>query len=267
MDVDNFEKLSAVLENNKWPEAVNSTLICDPHSESDKEERGRGIIELMIEEDLKDLKFLDYGCGEGHCAYASSNYDTAKSVGYDIKEYEGWNNFEQKDNLIITSNWQEVKDNGPYDVVIIFDVIDHIEGEDPLDLLTKVHDLIPEGGKVYLRCHPWTSRHATHLYHDVNKAYLHLVFNEEELKKLVPESEFVEHNIGVTRPMNTYQEYIKNSGLKEIHRRDITEKVEPFFKIPKIAERIMKTTGHNKFPEFQLSLQFLDFILEKPKKD
>jgi len=267
IDVDSFEKLSVVLKNDKWPQAVNSALICDPHSENDKEERGRGIIELMIEEDLKNLKFLDYGCGEGHCAFASSNYETKLSVGYDIKEHENWRNFEQRDNLIITNNWHEISQKGPYDVVIIFDVIDHIEGEEPTDLLKKVYDVIPEGGKVYLRCHPWTSRHATHLYHDLNKAYIHLIFSEEELKKLVPKSQFAEHNIGVTRPVNTYKKYIEGSGLKEIHRRDITEKIEPFFKIPKIAERIMKATGHKEFPNFQLSIQFLDWILEKPKKD
>ena len=58
----------------RWPEAVNPNLICDINSDEDKSERGRGIIDILIEEDLKDLKFLDFGCGEGHCPAIATEY-------------------------------------------------------------------------------------------------------------------------------------------------------------------------------------------------
>lgn len=262
-DMNTFEQLKSALDSDEWPAAVNKNLICDPNSEEDKTERGRGIIELMIEEDLDGLKFLDYGCGEGHCAYLSSEYKTTKSVGYDIKKHDEWDNFDEKDNLVITDDIEKVKENGPYDVVTLFDVIDHT-ATDPVEVLSEVKSLLSENGKIYLRCHPNTSRHATHLYHDLNKAFVHLVFTPEELKSIIPESAFEQKNYGVKYPLMTYGKYIEESGLKEVNRRDVKENVEQFFKIPKISERILKNLGgFDAFPEFQMSMGFIDYILKK----
>ena len=260
-DYDGFEQLKKSLESSKWPEAVNPNLICDPNSEQDKIERGRGIIELMIEDDLKGLKFLDAGCGEGHCVSLSTEYGTQISVGFDIKTYDSWSNFKKKDNFHLTTDFEEVKKHGPYDVITIFDVIDHIKGMEPVTFLQACKSVLASNGKIYMRCHPFVSRHATHLYHELNKAYVHLVFSPEELKQLMPNSKYMEESIEVTRPMSTYGNFISDAGLKISNRRDITEKPEPFFKIPKIAERIMKHTKFDKFPEFQLSIQFIDYVL------
>lgn len=257
-----FEKLKELLEGDKWPDAVNKNLICDPDSEQDKIERGRGIVELMIEEDLNGLKVLDFGCGEGQCAMVSTDYGTSLSVGYDIKENENWAGM-QKPNLIMTTDWEQVKASGPYDVIILFDVLDHSTLEDPTTLLKKVNSVLSPQGKVYMRCHPWMSRHATHLYHDINKAYIHLVFTDEEIKELAPDSKFFEESVKVTKPLMTYAEHIGEAGLKAENRRDITEKAEAFFKVPLIADRITRNTGFNEFPEFQMSLQFLDYVLVK----
>ena len=260
-DYGNFDQLKVALQSDKWPEAVNPNLICDPHSEEDKKERARGVIELMIEEDMTDLKFLDFGCGEGHCADISTEYGTTTSVGYDIIESKHWGDIPQKDNLVLTKSWQSVKDNGPYNVVVLFDVIDHLKKQTGDQVLSLIKSVLADDGKIYMRCHPFTSRHATHLYHDLNKAYIHLVFTDEEIKELVPNSEFFEDSTRVIAPLRTYGEFIEKAGLKTINRRDITEKVEPFFKIPKIAERIMQRTNFKSFPEFQMGLQFIDYVL------
>ena len=261
-ELDSFDKLKEALASSKWPEAVNPNLICDPNSATDKTERGRGIIELMIEEDLKGLKVLDYGCGEGHCVHLATDYETELSVGFDIQANDQWDSL-KKDKVIFTTEFSKVQENGPYDIIILFDVIDHLKGEDPVDVLKKVKSILKDEGKIYLRCHPFMSRHATHLYHSLNKAYAHLVFSEEELKQIAPNMEHQEENIGVKFPLKTYHEYLSDAGLKSVNRRDINEKVEPFFKIPKIAERIMNNTGFGNFPEFQMSLQFIDFVLRK----
>lgn len=263
-DYGSFDALKKALQSDKWPEAVNPNLICDPNNDADKVERGRGIIELMIEEDLKGLKILDIGCGEGHTASISTEYGTTMSVGYDIVESERWAGFAaDKKNLLYTTDFEKVKEQGPFDVIVIFDVLDHIKGETPVALLEKAKSVLSDEGKIYMRCHPFTSRHATHLYHDINKAYVHLVFSDEELAELVPSSEHQEDSIRVIYPVKTYTEFVDQAGLKIGNRRDITERVEPFFKIPKIAERIMKNTQTTKFPDFQLTLQFIDFVLKK----
>ena len=261
--IDNHETIKEVLNSDKWPEAVNPHLICDPNSEEDKLERARGIIELMIEEDLKDLKFLDFGCGQGHCAHISKEYDATLSVGYDVEKQKTWESFEANDKTIFTENFDTVKENGPYDIILLFDFIDHLKISNPAQVLSEVKDFLSEKGRVYMRCHPSTSRHATHLYHDFNKAYVHLVFSKEELKELNVSSKFEEENNGPIHPIAGYGKFIKESGLKEVNRRDITESPEAFFKTPEISKRIMKNTGHDSFPEFQMSLQFIDYVLEK----
>ena len=261
-EMDDFESLKTALLSDKWPEAVNPNLICQPDSESDKMERGRGIVELMIEEDLKDLKVLDFGCGEGQCAYVSTEYSPKLVVGYDIKQSQTWTGY-SKENLLFTTNFQDVMDKGPYDVIVLFDVIDHAKNEDATSILKKAQSVLSDNGKIYMRCHPFTSRHATHLYHDINKAYIHLVFSPEEVKQLVPSSKYVEQNNGVTRPIASYSKFIESASLQVVTRRDIISKVEPFFKIPKLAERIIKHTQFDEFPEFQMSMDFLDYVLKK----
>lgn len=259
-DFGDFESLKKALFSDKWPEAVNPNLICSPDSESDKLERGRGIIELMIEEDIKDLKVLDFGCGEGQCTFVASEYEPKLAVGYDVKPSDKWATY-KNDKTLYTTNFDEVLLNGPYDVIILFDVIDHAKEEGAISILKKAKQALASNGKIYMRCHPFISRHGTHLYHDLNKAYIHLVFTPEELQKIVSNSKFAEDSIGVTAPINTYQNFIESASLKISTRRDITSKVEPFFKIPKIADRIIKSTKFTHLPEFQMGMDFLDYVL------
>lgn len=254
-----FKTLREAVQSDEWPSAVNPMLICDPDSLTDIEDRAKGIIELLITEDLIEKKFLDYGCGNGATVNAATEYKTSLSIGYDIENQ----NWQSKNGSILTSNWLEVEQNKPYDIILLFDVIDHLSGESPTDVLKKIKNVLSENGKIYMRCHPWTSRHGTHLYHNLNKAYLHLIFSPEELQALLPESKNAEPNICVTYPIKTYTSYIEEAGLKIVNRKNTTETVEEFFKEPKIAKRIMNKTKFENFPEFQMSLQFVDFILSK----
>lgn len=257
--LDTFEQLKKALESDRWPEAVNSALICDPELEAEKIQRGRGILELMVEENLSGLKFLDYGCDEGFTAnYAAEK--KAFTVGYDPA---GRFKFTNRENLTLTTSYADVVNAGPYDVILLFDVLDHLKGEDPITVLKKAASVLKDTGKIYVRTHPFTARHATHLYHELNKAYLHLVFTPLELAQLVPNSKYMETSVGVTRPIATYRDWIDNSGLRVLNRKETRETVEPFFKIPKIADRIMRSVKADSFPEYQMSLQFLDFTLAK----
>ena len=258
-----YESLKEIVLSNKWPEAVNPNLICDPQAETDKQDRGRGIIELMIEEDLKGLRFLDFGCGEGHCAGLAKEYNPLMAVGYDVKSHPTWDTFPFGENLRFTTDIQEVESLGPYNVILMFDVIDHLTASDPVTVLSKARGLLADNGKIYMRCHPFTSRHATHLYHTLNKAYLHLIFTENELADLVPDCPYKETSARVIYPIKTYNDIIEKSSLKIINKRDITEQPETFFKAPNISERIVKNTKMGQFPEFQMSLQFVDYVLGK----
>lgn len=261
-DTDDFEKLKKALLSERWPEAVNKNWICNPNSNTDKTERGRGVIEKLIDQSLTNKKFLDFGCGEGHSVASAVEKQAAIAVGYDLVA-QNWDQWKTIPAITLTTDIQEAAKHGPYDVILLFDVIDHIKGTDPTSLLKQARELLADDGKIYIRFHPYTSKHATHLYHDLNKAYVHLVFTDEELKKIIPQSKYEEPNIGVVYPLITYSKYIKDADLKIVLKKEETDAVEPFFKIPKIAKRIMERTKTREFPEFQLSLNFIDMVVSK----
>lgn len=260
VELETFENLKKVLLSDKWPNAVNPALICNPDSDVDKQERGSGVIELLIEDTFDKMeKFLDFGCGEGHCAVAAAKILDCKSVvGYDSQNF----NWPSLEHVKFTNSFEEVSQLGPYNAILLFDVLDHINNnEGAVEVLKKAASVLVPQGNIYIRVHPWISRHGTHLYHKLNKAFAHLVFTEEELKQLTDYNP--EPNIKVIYPLKTYSDFFKDAGLKIVYDRKTTQEVEAFFKAPKISERIIKNTGMNAFPEFQMSLGFIDYVLTK----
>lgn len=125
--------------------------------------------------------------------------------------------------------------------------------------------LAPEG-KIYLRCHPWSGRHGGHLYRKINKAFVHLILRDDELKDLDIQTD--DFNNKIIYPLFAYGKAIENAGLKikesEIERQD----VESFFQeTPLVKKRIMdlfetETWSNEDKPGFQLSLCFVDYVLE-----
>ncbi len=256
-----FDELSKLFMSEEWPVASHFSNICDPNSEAQKKDRALGIFDLFIEEDIAGKNFLDLGCGEGHCVKVATENSAKSSVGYDIEAHQYWTTIDQNTGYC-TTDFEKVQSKAPYDVILIFDVIDHLINTKPVNFLVNARNLLKDDGRLYLRCHPFTSRTATHLFTTVNKAYPHLVFTPEELAKMIPEAKPI-FNIGIKFPMVEYEEIITAAGFKIISRKEITQKVEPFFAKPAIANRIMKTLGSKNIPEYQMSLQFISYVLAK----
>lgn len=253
----NREEIMKMLNDPAWPPAVDLRLICDPNSENDKIIRAAGILELVIKENLYNKKFLDYGCGEGHCVKLINEYGCKLALGYDIKAYPGWKQYH-------TTDFNFIKNNAPYDTILLFDVLDHLIGESPVDVLKKLKDILSENGTIYVRVHPFCSRHAFHNYHSLNKAYVHLVLPLEDIQKLCQDDPYVDFNhSGVVFPKSKYEAMFKEAGLKVKHTNVIREEVEPFFKEGLIGKFIQPHFKMNHFPEYQLSIQFIDYALVK----
>jgi 2-polyprenyl-3-methyl-5-hydroxy-6-metoxy-1,4-benzoquinol methylase len=145
-----FENLKELLISSEWPESVLDFQIVDENSEQEKMDRAEGVIDILIQEDLKDKKFLDFGCGEGHMAkYASTQ--CLLSVGYDIAEPK-MNSFaweKKENNFLLTKNYESVVKNGHYDVILIYDVIDHTATiNEQLAILRKASELLSADGKI-----------------------------------------------------------------------------------------------------------------------
>jgi 2-polyprenyl-3-methyl-5-hydroxy-6-metoxy-1,4-benzoquinol methylase len=261
-------ELRMLLNSSIWPVAVDKDSLCPEDLES-KIDRAKMILDSFVKEDIKDKRVLDFGYGEGHLAYVVS--ETAKFVvGYDL---ELTNKDFSRENLYFTANWNDVLINQPYDLVIVYDVLDH--ADDPTEVLLKLKKL---NAKILMRCHPWTSRHGTHLYKTLNKAYAHLVFSEKEIKnfglKEIKTNKFI-------HPLKKYRELIEGAGLNILNEdASLIHEVEPFFtnrydpKISANRENVAKRikdhwkespnpdlASGDKFPFEDMQLQFVDYIL------
>lgn len=251
-----FEELKTLLYSETWPEAILPEFICDIHSESDKLERAEGILDHLIDQPLSNVKFLDYGCGEGHTIKKLSNQGVKLGVGYDpiIKD-----DINFADNLKITGNFDTVKNDIPYDVILVCDVIDH--AEDANKVMQELRTVSDENTNIYMRCHPWCSRHGGHLYDKINKAFAHFIFSEEELEKLGYKLPFF--TIKTMFPMETYKKIFEENGFNIISENSDMSCISPIFEENKyFASRILKAFEKDEWPRWQLEQNFIDFVLK-----
>lgn len=241
-----------------WPSAVDSTLIVD--NEEEKYYRAMSIISMMVGQKIEGKKFLDFGCGEGHSVIAAAQKG-AKSWGYDIVDQK-WGELKRDDvpdgNAVITTDFEEIKRNGPYDVVLIYDVVDHIvDDNERLQALKNVKSVCGENAKVHVRCHPFTSRHGTHLYKKFNKAYAHLLLSDEDLKEYGGEE-----TAKIKSPVKTYKDLFGESGF-EIQSMDaIKTPMEEIFKSEEMAKAFgSKVNGDIEWQGHVLPIDFIDYVL------
>lgn len=246
-----------------WPEAVPQMLANKEPSEKEKNKRANMVIDMMVDRKLNGLKFLDFGCGEGHVAEQMSLRGVSKSVGYDLARKETWDNFK---NAQFTTNFDDLTNGELFDIIMLYDVLDHCE--DPEDIMKKVSSLISDKGVIYARCHPWTSSHAMHLHTlnpELNKAYLHLFLKWEEIYTLVGKKPM--YTRIEKKPLDAYHWWFKNFEIKRERKMD--SPVSEFFHVPAFKELLaneqgLKADETDAFLE-TMKMQFVDYILI-PKK-
>lgn len=249
-----------VYENPSWSEAVPSDLICDENSYEDKMDRAHGIRDVFYPNfSFENKKILDFGTGYGHLVQSIVEKNPAFVVGYDIL-----NDFQvgSTDKSLLTTSWDEVVNNGPYDLIYLYDVIDHVENEQPHEILIRAKSILKEDGVIRMRAHPFISKHGGHTYTKVNRGYAHLILTKEELSVLG-------HNfknyptIFVTTPVKTYNEFINKAGLRNADQKTITEPADSWYLTGSAANRIRVNLKINNLLIPQMAMQFLDFTLTK----
>jgi 2-polyprenyl-3-methyl-5-hydroxy-6-metoxy-1,4-benzoquinol methylase len=238
----------------EWPDAVDPTAICN--SDDMAEERAESILDLLVGVHLKDKRFLDYGCGEGHTIPKALQREAKLALGYDVALKNlifDVNNF--------TTKFEEVKNKAPYDVILMHDVLDHIVMVDPIEALLQAKSVLSTNGRIYVRNHPWSSRHGGHLYMQNNKAFLHLAYDSIELSRV--HGLQADHNIKVVTPLETYRFWFEKAGLKIVAEIPIREKVENFFLNPSpINDRLKKHFSNPECMENCLEISFVEYVLE-----
>ena len=122
---------------------------------------------------------------------------------------------------------------------------------------------------IFVRFHPWTSRDGGHLYDQLNKAFVHLVFTPDELAQMgvsVTEAG-AKANQRIVRPLATYNGWINKAGLIVKERTAKTAEVEPFFEelLPRINEVSWGGKCELETITKIMQTESVDFVLEKSK--
>ena len=258
LDSYEFELLKLILESPDFPVAVEPSLICDENIEEDKNDRAKAIIEIFLNANIENASFLDFGCGEGYVVKEAWEHGADVAFGYDLLPHSWVSS--------CTMDFSIIKENSPYDIILAYDIIDHVT---PPDFYIKqMKDLLAPKGEIHARCHPWCSRHASHLYKCFNKAYAHLIFTEEELQNMGCFNKFTQR---VIHPVNYYEKLFKGAGFHIKSRSIIRELIPPIIMNNKlIRNRIInhwagshedKLRTGKKFPKDQLEQQFHDYVL------
>jgi len=174
------EKLPKLdITNPNWPEALPENFI----PRNDEEEKTRA--DLIISRLPIQLqgKILDFGCGEGFLA-ASLKEKGNDIIGYDIVKSDKWNIFDNPE--IFITDW-DIIHNQVFDIIILYDTIDHLVEENIDTTFAKLKSILSEKGTIIIMAHPWTSRHGGHIYKNLNLAYVHLVLDSSELNEVCPD--------------------------------------------------------------------------------
>jgi len=261
-----FNTLVGLLATDQWPAAVPPGLICQD-TESDKLDRATSILEITVGQGLTNRKLLDFGCGEGHVSIKASEI-ASKVVGYDLVSSGNQSWESDSDKLLLTTDFSKVQANAPFDFVLLHDVLDH--SDSPVDLLKQVATVCGPLTRVYVRCHPLTSRHGGHLYNKLNKAWAGLIFTPNELATIgvgsIAEPYKVDAPQKVLFPVNTYKQWFAAAGFSVVSEDATVGDVERFFSdTPAVRDRLISIfqpfTRNTEFPSWQLSQQFNDFVI------
>lgn len=241
-----------------WPMAVPRHMIVNTGDVKVKQYRAAQIASIM-NLPIGNAKVLDYGCGDGYVSRELAK-SAASVVGFDIKADASWAN---ASNLTLTQDIEVAKSGGPYDVVLLYDVVDHLEGTDPDSLFKFIESVLSESGKGFVRFHPWTSKHGGHLYDKVNKAFVHLVYTPDELASL---GYTLDHNLKITRPMAAYDSFFEKNGLEIINRKVQSERVEEYVG-ESLMSRIKKVTWNGAIETDValkiMGIQFVDYTFKR----
>lgn len=233
-----------------WPLAIRQDLI-----NYDPEEKAETILDMLVMDHFNDRKFLDYGCRSGHTVNVAAKRGASLAVGFDLDP--NWQ-FSDTDKMLFSSDLDYVGEHGPYDIILLYDILDHCEN--PIEVLQNVKNLLAENGKIYIRCHPWCSRHGGHLHEKINKAYLHLIFNDVELTRLGYECKPTNK---LLHPLQSYHQWFDSAGLSINLELPIEGDVEPYFLYDNILYKRLQRLWENENIASYIAIHFVDYVLEK----
>lgn len=236
-----------LLHTDLWPKAIPDHMIVQ--DEAAKKVRATAILTNFVTEPVAGKKFLDFGCDEAHCVDAARERG-AEAIGYDVRPAVG-----------VETDIEAVHRAAPFDIIMAYDVLDHIPyDQDRIEAIANIKKWLKPGGKAYVRCHPFTSRHGRHNYHKLNKAYAHLLIRHTDMEKYDPLP-----TVPILAPLWTYKQWFDNAGLGILSQQLTRVPMEPFFLalLPQLLERMSPNDFVKDFKTLDaiLSIQFINYVL------
>ena len=210
---------------------------------------------------IKSQKVLEFGgCDNNLATLLKTECGAAKVYSYDVELCKYNERTVSDPTIIFTDNFRLIQHHGAYDIIVINDIIDHLEK--PVYWLKQLAELInSQSGRIFVRCHPYTSKNGTHLGEQINKAFLHLVFSDDELATLGVTNKYTRKIVDLN---SSYQRFFDEANLK-IVREDIKKcPVDSIFLTDsRITSRIKKNLDiQDEIINF-LEVDYIDYELMK----
>ena len=236
-----------------WPKAVVDYVDKTP-TEIEQKKRAKIIIDSSIQKPIEGASVLDIGCADGWTTSDIMQRGAASVYGFDVIKHDRWNYLTGPQ---YTTDYSVIP-NDFFDIVLMYDVLDHCE--DAERTMQLALSSLKKSGTVYVRCHPWTSRHATHLYKQgINKAYLHLFLSWSEIRSLTEATPIFTRQ--EQNAVEAYRWWFRDFNI--VAERFTRETVSDFFKNPAFKELIANEQHIQDIDAYLqlMEIQFVDYVI------
>ncbi len=179
--------------------------------------------------DFEGKDILDAGCGPGGKTYFYSLKGCKSLIAVDIDEkrislakkfaeYKGAKNIQFRVESLADLPFED----DSFDIIMMNDVIEHIDIKILNEALKECKRVLRPGGKLCAEFPPWTSYDASHLMDYINIPWCQVIFSDKTLINVVKHKGVKESKIGTLNAIEHYKELNKITQ-KKFH--DIVDKI------------------------------------------
>ncbi len=249
-------------EENNLTELTDLRILARTKDWTEAIDESKSAVELLrlfietISMPIKNKIVLEFGSCESELAALLKNeYFAKKVVSFDLNLCKYRQNTINDTDVIYTDNFRLVQQAAPYDMIVINDILDHTDK--PTYWLKQLKPLLLEKSRVFIRFHPYTSKNGTHLGEQINKAFLHLAFNDDELATFGVANRYTRK---ITDLDATYDRLIEESDFKIVNKKFVKTPVDAIFLTDKrISNRIKKELMTEKGMSEILEVEYIDY--------
>lgn len=212
----------------------------------------------LQEDDLKNAKVLEIGCGFGETSFALKQLFSSKVFGIDPWPRIDDGPFKDEFEVFrVSIDHMDSVHNGTFDIIHSYDVFEHIA--DPIGALEKVYGLLKEGGRAFLKFNLYRGAQASHVDHLVFP-WCHLLMSWEALK---PIAKIKSNGVRCPDPVNKLS---RVEYLYHMRKIGFLHNMPPWYARFKMSDEMYQSFEDDLkwYPREDLDLNFMMVSLFKP---